>query len=455
MKPLYRKYVFLPERIGSLLKGKLTSSRQRQTFSLHLIYSVLDGIILGVLALNEFVLIKGLKGGDYQTAILFQSTTIILLFAILFNELLKRTLRKKMMLRIMAIATRLPLLLLFFFPKDISSVSNEMFYQVAFLAIFLIYFSANPIIFPVINQLLKSNYKSQNFSKFYSYAIAANKVVMLVVTFVTGLMLDTDPGAYTLIYPGLAVLGIASVFILMQIDYRVPNYRPPKKGLGDSVRQSVKNMWDILRGNRPFRDFEIGFILYGFAWLSTMAVIAIFLERVLELNYTEIAFYKNIYAGVSIIFTPVFGRVLGKIDPRKFAVLNFGALLLYILFMGITEYYRVGMEVLEITVYWTLLASFIFYGLFAAMMALLWYIGSAYFCRDQEAADYQSIHLTLTGFRGLFAPLIGIYFYRLIGYSGVFLLAITSLSAAVILMFWSVKHRRRIEIEATDIENRK
>jgi len=454
MKQFYKKYAFMPVRLASLLKAKMYSGRQRRTFSLHLIYSVLDGVILGVLALNEFVLIKGLKGSDYQTAVLFQFATIILLFSILFNELFKRTVRKKKMLRIIGIATRLPLILLFFFPNNIETVSNELFYQVAFLGIFLIYYSANPIIFPVINQLLKSNYKSQNFSKFYSYAIAANKVVMLVVTFGTGILLDADSSAYTMIYPGLAILGIISIFVLMQIEYRVPEFPNPRKGLLDSVKQSVESMWNILRRNRPFRDFEIGFILYGFAWLSTMAVVAIFLENVLELNYTSIAFYKNIYAVISIIFTPIFGQLLGHIDPRKFAVLNFGALLLYLFFMGMSEYVRAGTELFGITIYWSLLASFTFYGLFAAMMALLWYIGSAYFCRDEEAGDYQSIHLTLTGFRGLFAPLVGIFFYKLIGYSGVYLMAIGSLSAAILLMFWSVKHRKKIEIEAAKTETK-
>lgn len=441
VKELYRKYVFLPERLSNLMNAKLNSSRQRRTFFLHLVYSVLDGVILGVLALNEFVLIKGLKGSDYQTALLFQFTTVILLFSVIFSEVLRRTNRKKRMLKITALVTRLPLLLLFFFPSDIETVSSSMLYQITFLGIFLLYYSANPILFPLINQLLKNNYKSENFSKFYSYAAAANKIVMLAVTFGTGLLFDRYTDAYTYVYPSLALLGIAAVLILLRIEYEVPQLPDFKKGFYDSVKKSLFSLWDILKRNKPFRDFEIGFMLYGFAWLSTSAVVALFLEKFLGLSYTNIAFYKNTAAVVSILFTPIFGQMLGKIDPRKFAVFNFGGLLLYIFFMGMSEYVPVGFSIGSITVQWSLLASFIFYGLFAAMMGLLWYIGSAYFCRNDQVSEYQAVHLSLTGFRGLFAPLIGVFFYRLIGYSGVYILAVSSLSIAIGLMFWSMKKR--------------
>ncbi|MEA2041731.1 MAG: MFS transporter [Bacteroidota bacterium] len=446
MKYPYKKYLYIPEPLKNLLKAKLTSSKQRRTFFLHLIYSILDGIILGVLALNEFVLIKGLDGSDYQTALLFQFTTVILLFSIVLNQVLKRTKRKKRFLKIVAVVTRLPLLLLLIFPDNISEVHNPFIYQALFLFIFLIYYSANPVIFPVINLLLKTNYKNKNFSKFYSWATAANKVVMLIVTFFTGIILDYSPSSYTKIYPLLAILGITSIFILMKIDYSGVNIVIPKKSLKEDISNSLKKMLAILKSNKPFRDFEIGFMLYGFAWLATIAVIAIFLDKALHLSYTGIAFYKNVYTGISIILTPIFGKLLGSIDPRKFAVYNFSALLLYLFFMGLTEYVSASITIGGITIYWTLLASYISYGFFAAMMALLWYIGSAYFCRDNEAADYQSIHLSITGFRALFAPLFGIFFLKLVGYTGVFLIGIGSLSIGIALMFWSMRHRKLIDI---------
>jgi hypothetical protein len=95
--------------------------------------------------------------------------------------------------------------------------------------------------------------------------------------------------------------------------------------------------------------------------------------------------------------------------------------------------------VFGIRIYYMLVISFIFYGIFAATMALLWFIGSAYFCRPEEADDYQSVHLSLTGVRSLFAPLFGVFFYELIGFAGTFILTMFTLLIAMALMRWSYR----------------
>ncbi len=418
------------------------SAKEKKTFYLHLIYSIIDGIILGVLALNEFVLIKGLKGSPYQIGFLFQFTVIVLLASVPLNEILKKTIKKGKMLRNVAIITRAPLLLLLFFPKSISVQTEQIWYQFIFLGIFLIYYSANPLIFPTINGFLKTNYKHENFSKFFGYAATANKIMMLVATFIFGLLLDFQPYAYTYVYPSLAALGILSIFILTRVDYNPPILIKKRNKLLNSLKEIRRNLLQIIKNNKPFRDFEIGFMFYGFAWLVTIAVIAIFLENQLKLSYSGIAFYKNFYSTVSIFLTPFFGKLLGKVNPRKFAVYTFLMMLLYLFFMGLTEFIPSYVEVFEIKIYYTLLISFLAYGIFGAMMSILWYIGSAYFSKDENAADYQSIHLSLTGFRGSFAPIVGIFFYSVIGYSGVFALGVLSLLAAIIFLFFSVKRHK-------------
>ncbi len=419
-------------------KISFASKDEKRTFLLHLVFSIFDGIILGVLALNEYVLIKGLKGSSYQIGILFQFTVVVLIIAVPLTEILKRTIKKIRMLRLVAIFTRALLLLLLFFPKTITETTDIFFFQIVFLIIFLIYFSANPLIMPTINGFLKTNYKHENFSKLYGYSATANKIVMLIATFFFGLLLDRFSNAYTYVYPFLAILGISSIFILTQIKYS-PIVPKNKRSLKEAVKEVTGSIINILKKNKAFRDFEIGFMFYGLAWLVTIAVIALFLENELKLNYSGIAFYKNFYTSVSILLTPLFGKLLGKINPRKFAIYTFGAMLLYLLFMGLTEYFPLYIEIFEIKIYYTLLFSFLAYGIFGAMMGLLWYIGSAYFAKDEDAADYQSVHLSFTGFRGAFAPLAGVYLFEIIGYSGVFLVGIISIFIAILVLIISLR----------------
>jgi predicted MFS family arabinose efflux permease len=111
-----------------------------------------------------------------------------------------------------------------------------------------------------------------------------------------------------------------------------------------------------------------------------------------------------------------------------------------------TDYFPSYTVIFGIKIYYLLIFSFLFYGVFAAMMSLLWFIGSAYFCKAAEADDYQSLHLSLTGLRSLFAPLIGVYFYELFGFAGTFMLTLAVLLFAMVLMRWSYR-KDKLEIQ--------
>ena len=72
-------------------------------------------------------------------------------------------------------------------------------------------------------------------------------------------------------------------------------------------------------------------------------------------------------------------------------------------------------------------------------MTLLWTIGSSYFCKDEDAAEYQAIHLSLTGLRAAIAPVMGIVMYELFGLLVTFGFSILLLVIAMVLMWWSMK----------------
>ena len=287
--------------------------------------------------------------------------------------------------------------------------------------------------------MLKTNYRHENFGKLYSYATSLNKIIILLATFGYGLLLDADNFAFRYVFPLVGLLGVVSLFVLSEIDYSRVRQYTVAMGFVDSIKDSWKNMVNILKVNKPYRHFEIGFMFYGFSFMVSVTIINIFFEDFLHLNYSSVAFYKNAYNILAIILLPFFGKLLTNIDPRRFAAMTFASLFMYIIFLLLTEYYQGYVEFLGIKIYFMLVISFFFYGIFAATMALLWYIGSAYFCKPEEADDYQSVHLSLTGVRSLFAPLFGIYFYELIGFTGTFLLTLITLIISMWLMRWSYR----------------
>jgi Na+/melibiose symporter-like transporter len=287
-----------------------------------------------------------------------------------------------------------------------------------------------------------NSYSHKDFGKLYGYASTVNKVMMLIATFLFGLLLDFDNSAYRYIYPFIAVLGIFSIYILTKIEYRVSDTPTPQKHFFSAVWSSVKKMAGILKGNKPYRDFELSFMFYGLAWMATAGVITIFFDKVLHMNYSTVAFYKNAYNTLAIVLFPFFGKLIGNIDPRKFALYTFGFMLLHLFFMEMTEYFGQYVVLFGIKIYYSLVISYIFYGLFTATMGLLWYIGSAYFCKNDEVSDYQSIHLSLTGVRALFSPLIGVFILEMFSFAAVFQISILSLSIAMLIMYVSMKREK-------------
>ena len=412
---------------------------EKQTFALHTVYTLIEGVILGVLALNEFVFLKSLHGSNYQLGFLFQFSAVVFVFLLFLNEFIKRINNRKRLLIITGMLTRLPLLLLILFPRSSAALQGDSVYHYIFLLIFLIYFLGNPIIFPNINFLLKSNYQHKNFSRLYSISTSLNKVMMLVVTFIYGVMLDADPYIFVFVFPVMALLGVSSVFLLTRIRFPEEEQIKTKSSIFKSVIQSGKNMYQILKQNVPYRHFEAGFMLYGFAFMFTTPILFIYFYEELNLNYSSVAFYRNAYNIIAIILLPFFGRLMGRIDPRKFGMLTYGSLWLYIFFLGLTSYFPYYADFMNIRLYYSLIAYVIFHGVFAAAMVLLWNIGSSYFCKPDEAGTYQSLHLSLVGSRALIAPLFGIFFYELFGFTATFGLSIVFVIFAIYIMYWSYR----------------
>lgn len=412
---------------------------EKRTFKLHLGYTVFDNFVAGVLTLNEFVFLRSLNGSSYQLSFLFQFSVLAFIFLIFVSEWLKRVQNKQKLIRIVGIATRAPLAVLLFFPRSAEAMNANSVYHLIFLLLFFIYYLGNPIIFPTINLFLKNNYRHENFGRLYSLATVYGKVLMLVTAFIYGILLDYDKYAYTWVFALAATAGVVSVVLLSRIHYTESAAVVPKGGFLKSVLESAKGMRRIMKDNTPFRHFELGFLFYGFAFMSTVTVMTIFFEKQLGLNYFSVATYKNAYNIIALFLIPFFGRILGKIDPRKFAAFTFASIMFYLLSLVLTFYFPQHTQIGNFKLFYSMIPFVLFHSVFAATMSLLWSIGSAYFCKPHEAGDYQSVHLFLTATRAVFAPLLGVLFYELYGFVFTFCVGAASLFMAIIIMIWSYK----------------
>ena len=201
-------------------------------------------------------------------------------------------------------------------------------------------------------------------------------------------------------------------------------------------------MVHILKTNKAYFDFQIAYMFYGFSFMSTRSVINIFYDKALTLNYSSVGFYQNAYNIITILLLPFFGKLIGNVDPRRFTIISFLSMAGYILFTSLSAFFPLHFEILNLEIYLMLVIATLFFGLFNATIILSWNIGSSYFGPDEEAGDYQSIHLFATGVRGAVSPIIGVVLYELFGFSWTFGIAVFMLLVAVFIMQWSYKNRK-------------
>ncbi len=418
------------------------NQRERKAFILHFAYSLLEGIIAGLLLLNEFVFVKSLQGSNYQLAILFQVSTAVFILLVFINEWLRRIKNKRKMLRWAAIISRLPLVLLIFYPRSVHEIGSTPVYHYIFLAIFLVYYLGNTVIWPTVNLLLKTSYRNEEFSRLFSHATIFYKIVIMLTAFFYGWLLDMNHFAFVYIFPVAAILGVVSVFLLSLIPYENTYQSIKSGGFFSSVKVSIAGMVKILKENRPFFDFQAGFMLYGIGFMISYPLIVLFFEHELNLNYSTIALYKNSFNLIAIFMLPFFGRLMSRTDPRIFASIPFAAMLLYLIFLIITPYFSASVSFWEYKLYFMLIPFIFFNGVFTASMVLTWYIGSAWFCTPEEAGSYQSVHLVLTAVRSLFAPLMGIAIFEAWGFNTSFVISMVFLALSVSYMIWSARNNK-------------
>ena len=419
----------------SLFFPKGLNERENKAYRLHLTAELLEAFSIGAIGLTEFVFLKSLNGSSYLVGVILQVSLIVMLFSVIFNQLIRRTGDKKRLYKISIWVTKLPLFLLIFFTPD---TRGGLFFHYFFIGIYLAYSFTKPFMMPLMNMMLKQNYLGKNFGDLYSKVATLNKLTVVAATFIIGSLLDFDNFSFRYIYPFTAVLSMIGGYIFLRIPYddKEPEI---KQSLVKSIGGSFSNMAEVVRKNKPYRDFEAGFMFYGFSFMIAFPVMTIFFNDALGLSYSSVAFYKNQATLMSLIILPFMGKYIEKTDPRKFGMMTFASLGMFLVFLGITEYWGVHFEFMGLQLYYSLLIAHMFLAVFFAMMLLLWNIGSAYFCHGDDVSTYQSIHITLTGVRGAIAPLIGVGIYTYIGYFSTFMLSSLFVVLAVGVMYYSMK----------------
>jgi len=204
-----------------------------------------------------------------------------------------------------------------------------------------------------------------------------------------------------------------------------------KLKINDLLFSPVLRTIEVLKTNKDFAIFERNFFIYGLGFIVVLPVIPKFLVEDLQMTYTLTFLAKGILAQLGIIIlSPILGKISSNRDPNQFTGYIFFALAFYPITLLLAS--LVNNHTFAIVL---IFVAYLIFGIAMSGVVISWNISSIHFAGKEDASMYQAVHLTLTGIRGIIAPLLGYFVMTFIGIQAVFAIASGFLFLASYLSF--------------------
>ena len=292
---------------------------------------------------------------------------------------------------------------------------------------------------PHRNALLKANYPLTMRGRIYGWVTAITSLAAVVTANLVGRVLDHDPTAVRWIFPMSAVAGLAAHFGLARIRWRYDGPRHVQPGSGvaivhHSLRDAAKATRRTIRTDRDFRDFEIGFMLYGLGLLSASPLIVTRFAQDATFSMAEWTTADRLVLPVTqLLLVPFVGRLSDRIGVVRVASLAFLSLVAYFLLMGL------------VANQWHLMGVNVLFGFCMAGVNVAWSLGPLHFAPPGKAHHYSSVHVACVGVRSILGPLLGMGVMAAFSFEAAL---VVSAGLEVAAGLWMFRLARRVHIAA-------
>lgn len=284
-----------------------------------------------------------------------------------------------------------------------------------------------------LSGIIRDNYPASRRAATLGKVQAGALGVMAISGFVCGKLLEWDGSAYRYLYPLSALLGFIAVYRLSGVPEADPRERFFTR------EPSIFNIWHVFRADADFLRYQVSFFVFGLAAMMMAALLPLYLAQDLQVDYVSGAVaLVVITSALPVLTSPIWGRL---IDRSNVLVMRgiFNVVWSMCPFIIVLMHSTSGVYIGQILV-----------GVIQGGSMLVWSLGVHIFARQSEVTTYMGIHQTLTGARGLIAPVLGLTLAELFrgsapipDYRSVFLLCGVLMLAAGIFMIWEGRHMER------------
>ncbi len=424
-------------RLSPLGPRSTLSRLSRYTARFHVPAAMLEGLVAGAYTLNDIILRKNFGAGPLVVTLLVMAQPVSQLLAIVWGSVMQGREKRPFILGFGGFG-RLALVLVAL------ATTSWMFLVPIGIAITLAV-----AIVPALNSIYQTNYPDKERGRVFGWVMGGTSIATMAASLGAGALMDWNPQSFRVIYPVAGVLGLISASLFYRIRQRrtLPSARitralpgadtdaPPHllvveqaqawgRDIGRALRNPLHGAASAFRDDRRFARFEIGFMIYGIAWMMMQPVIPIFLVDTIHVQYHQVGVARGvIYFTFMALFSPLAGRLLDRWNAVRVAALGFAMLATFPFAMMLCH------DVRHVYI------AFALYGVGMAGANMAWTMGPILFAGKRDAAGYMGVHVTMVGIRGLLGNPLGLLLLQTIGARSTFGIC-SALFAVSVLYMW-------------------
>ncbi len=405
------------------MKLKNLSPVERQTAGLLLWAALFNGVVASLAQTQDIIARKALLAADWQLMIMMMIWPISNFFSIWWGRIFEKSCHQSRYFLVVGIFGRLSLV----YGLWVTTM-NE------YLVLLALMFSFNSLLIPAQNSIYQKNLDFSRRAKIYGYTISLGMAVSIGFTFLAGRVLDTREDLFRIILAVTGICGLASCILLsfIKIQKNPAMEKCEKVNLREVLVDPIRRTLRLLKENKQFAAFERSYSIYGMGFIMMTPIIPIYLVDVLQLSYTTNFLAKGMISQVGLLFlSPYIGKIHDRMHPFKFISMAFAMLFIFPVLIILSSLFT-ATPVVSIPI---VFAAYLVFGIAMAAVNISWNMSSIYFAGKEDAAMYQSVHVTMTGIRGVIAPGLGLILMKFIGIRAVFVVAAGFLLSASVISY--------------------
>lgn len=259
----------------------------------------------------------------------------------------------------------------------------------------------------------RANYPDANRAQIAGRLATVQAIMMTIAGFMIGETLDYSSQAFRYLFPAMSLFGFLGAWLYIRVRLRGQNRlaRAERGGTRDE-RPSLNPFAGIrvLKADRPYAGYMACMFVFGFGNLMIGPTLAIILTDQFQASYLEAILATMIIPLIVMPFAiPFWARLLDRIKVIAFRTLHSWV------FVLASALYLIGVE---FNLFAVVLVASGMLGLGFSGGMLAWNLGHQYFAPPHRDSQYMSVHVMLTGLRGLIAPFVGVLLYEMMAPSG-------------------------------------